>query len=208
MTIGDDGAPSERRETTTSNDKAQSPARRSGAIPVVFGIIAFILIAGGFYLYEDRNSEKEVASTQPKVATEGSQPAPAGPSPSPSEQVTPGSSPSSPPAAPPAPTQQSPSPPSSPPPDRAAQAPSPAEQPAAQSQPMRQQPTNLPESSETMSVRVGHANIRSAPRVGASVLVTTSKGARLKVLRHAGKWVQVEVDGRNGWINAKLLKSD
>jgi uncharacterized protein YgiM (DUF1202 family) len=32
-----------------------------------------------------------------------------------------------------------------------------------------------------------------------------AKGDKLKVLGRSGKWVEVETEGRSGWISGKLL---
>ena len=73
---------------------------------------------------------------------------------------------------------------------------------------MQQESTNLPDGGETMSVRVGRANVRSGPRLGTRVVATLPKGTKLKIIRHAGKWVEVEANGRDGWINVKMLAAD
>ena len=207
MTIGNDGnAPSRQGDRTTSEIRAHLAARRSRGMPILIGIVVLLLIAGGIYLYADRERDNEITGNNEPNQTAENKPAPAPqpPAPSPPSAATPPASqpPSAPePAAPERSAAQSA-------PNQTAQAPAPADPPAAQTQPMRQQSTNLPDASDTMSVRVASANIRSAPNLRARVVVTAHKGTKVKVLSHSGKWVQVETDGRNGWINSKMLGSE
>ena len=69
---------------------------------------------------------------------------------------------------------------------------------------MSQEPAALP-SSDDLFVQVGQANIRATANLRARVVTRAAKGDRLKVLGRSGKWVEVETQGRSGWINGKLL---
>ena len=48
-------------------------------------------------------------------------------------------------------------------------------------------------------------NIRSTPSTTGSILGTALKGARFKVAKRDGDWVQVEGDRVKGWINSQFL---
>ena len=48
-------------------------------------------------------------------------------------------------------------------------------------------------------------NIRSIPSTTGSILGTAGKGARFKVAKREGDWVQVESDRVTGWINSQFL---
>jgi hypothetical protein len=48
-------------------------------------------------------------------------------------------------------------------------------------------------------------NIRSTPSTTGNILGTAPKGARFKVAKRDGDWVQVESDRVKGWINSQFL---
>lgn len=199
MTIGNDGNAPPRQPEATFNAREHLP-RRSRTMPILIGIVVLLLIGTGVYLYADRDSDI-TGNNEPKQTAENT-PAPAAqpPTPSPSAQPPSGAQPPATPA-PAAPERSA----AQPAPNQIAQTPPPAEPQPAQPQPMQQQSTNLPEDANMMAVRVASANLRAAPSLRARVVVTTHKGDKMKVLSRSGKWVQVEADGRKGWINGKML---
>ena len=69
---------------------------------------------------------------------------------------------------------------------------------------MSQEPAALP-NSEELFVQVQQANIRAEASLRSRVLMRATKGDKLKVTGRSGKWVEVEKEGRGGWINGKLL---
>jgi SH3-like domain-containing protein len=70
---------------------------------------------------------------------------------------------------------------------------------------MSQEPAALP-NAEMISVQRSGVNIRAAPRRTARVVGSVTKGSRLKVVSRSGKWVEVETDGRSGWISRNMLR--
>ena len=69
---------------------------------------------------------------------------------------------------------------------------------------MSQEPAALP-GNEELYVQARQANIRASASLRARVVGRAAKGDKLKVIGSAGKWVEVETQGRRGWISGKLL---
>ena len=182
---------------------ADAPPRRGRTRALIAGgVVGLLVLAGILYAVVGRNGEApapqasgtregttvaKAPEPQP-AAPPAAQPSAPAPSPASSPQATPASSasataPQQPPAPAPAPAQT------------AQQAPA---------QPMSQEPAALP-NSEELFVQVQQANIRAAASLRSRVLMRATKGDKLKVIGRSGKWVEVEKEGRGGWINGKLL---
>ena len=56
-----------------------------------------------------------------------------------------------------------------------------------------------------MFVQKPSVKIRSEPGRRGRVVGSASKGQQFKVVGRAGSWVQVEGDGRKGWIGGRML---
>jgi uncharacterized protein YgiM (DUF1202 family) len=69
---------------------------------------------------------------------------------------------------------------------------------------MSQEPVALP-NSEELFVQARQANIRAAASSSARVVGRAAQGEKFKVIGRSGKWVEVETQGRNGWISGKVL---
>jgi uncharacterized protein YgiM (DUF1202 family) len=69
---------------------------------------------------------------------------------------------------------------------------------------MSQEPAALP-NSEELFVQARQANLRAAASLHARVVGHATRGDKLKVIGRTGKWVEVETQGRSGWISGKLL---
>jgi SH3-like domain-containing protein len=69
---------------------------------------------------------------------------------------------------------------------------------------MSQEPVALPNPG-TMVVQASRAKMRSAPNRTARVVGTAVKGNQVKVVGRSGTWLEIETEGRSGWINRKLL---
>ena len=54
---------------------------------------------------------------------------------------------------------------------------------------------------QALFVQARRANIRSEPGRGGRVIGTATKGSKVKVVGRSGKWVEVETDAGQGWIN-------
>lgn len=75
---------------------------------------------------------------------------------------------------------------------------------AAQPDPLRNQPASLP-ADEVMYVQKAGVNIRAEPGKQGRLVGSARKGDQFKVVGRSGTWVQVEGDGRKGWISGRLL---
>jgi hypothetical protein len=212
-----------RTQLTRAGDEGRAtPARRRFTPIVLGGFVVLILLAGAGYLF----TERDVGVPQPAdEQTTQSTSAPT-PTPQPSPQPPPHAQ-AAPPAPPAASSAATPAPPSAPAPSSAATpAPSSAAKaqeaisptgeaqpapgtpgervPPTASQSINQEPAALP-NADMKVVQATRANMRSAPRLRAPVLGTVAQGSQVRVIGRAGRWVQVETQGRTGWINAKLL---
>ena len=63
----------------------------------------------------------------------------------------------------------------------------------------------MPGDEQALFVQARRANIRSEPGRGGRVIGTATKGSKVKVVSRSGKWVEVETDAGEGWINGNLL---
>jgi hypothetical protein len=63
----------------------------------------------------------------------------------------------------------------------------------------------VPQNWGTAFVQRPSVNIRSTPSTTGSIVGTALKGARFKVAKRDGDWVQVESDRVKGWINSQFL---
>ena len=75
---------------------------------------------------------------------------------------------------------------------------------AAQPDPLRNQPASLP-ADDVVFVQKPRVNIRSAPGTHGRIVGSASEGDQFKVVGRSGTWVQVEGDGRKGWISGRLV---
>jgi len=99
-----------------------------------------------------------------------------------------------------------------PPPQAPAQAPAAASsapvesaaQPPRQADSLTNQPASLP-AEESVFVQKPRVNIRAEPDRRGRVVGSASKGQQFKVVGRSGTWVQVEGDGRKGWIGGRML---
>lgn len=87
----------------------------------------------------------------------------------------------------------------------AAPAPVAAPSEAAAAQPaMNQEPVALART-DMMTVRVSGASLRAEPKRRARVVAGAPRGSQVKVVRRSGDWVEVEAEGRHGWVSKKML---
>jgi uncharacterized protein YgiM (DUF1202 family) len=73
-----------------------------------------------------------------------------------------------------------------------------------QPDPLRNQPASLP-GDDVVYVQKPGVNIRAEPGKRGRVVGSAKKGDQFKVVGRTGSWVQVEGDGRKGWIGSRLL---
>jgi type IV secretory pathway VirB10-like protein len=175
--------------------RAAGSGRLSRTALAVGGLVVLAVLAGAIYQFTNRDAGVASQSADQQAAPNASVPAPA-PAPTPEPPAPPQTQASAPaaPATPPSKPQES----------TANTTPAEPARPAAGQQSMSQEPAALP-SADTKVIQATRANIRSAPRRRARVVGTVAKGAQVKVRSHSGRWVQIETDGRTGWVNAKLL---
>lgn len=205
----DKEAPAIKRESTVA-----PPRRGRSRALIAGGVVGLLVLAGIIYAIVERNGEAltpqasrtsdgttvaKAPEPQPAEPPPSAQPSAPAPAPAASAQAmatppAPSSSPQ-PTATPSAPATAQQQPPA-PPPAQTAQ------QPAAQ--PMSQEPAALP-NSEELFVQAGQANLRAAASLRARVVGHATRGDKLKVIGRSGKWVEVETQGRGGWISGKLL---
>ena len=76
--------------------------------------------------------------------------------------------------------------------------------PPRQPDPLQNQPASLP-AQESVFVQKPRVNIRSEPGRRGRVVGSASKGQQFKVVGRSGSWVQVEGDGRKGWIGGRMV---
>jgi cytoskeletal protein RodZ len=189
-----DGDGRTRVKQTGGGEGRAAASARWGHAPIALGWLALLLLLlGAGYLFTNRDAGVVSQPADKQATPSASVPAPTPPSPPQAQPSAQASAPAAP-ATPASKTQESKS------------SPTPAEPapPAARPQSMSQEPAALP-SADTKIIQATRANMRSAPRRTARVLGTVAKGAQVKVLGRSGRWVQIEADGRTGWVNAKLL---
>ena len=61
--------------------------------------------------------------------------------------------------------------------------------------------------SDVLYVQSSKAKIMKSPSFKSKVVVTAKKGQELTVVKKKGRWYEVKVDGKTGWVSGLLVSS-
>ena len=177
-------APGQRTRGLAMNIPALTAAQlRRQNLPVLSAAIAFFALLGAMVYFSSRQDEDMLTSGKPRgeASARASQPEATPPVAVAAAMAAPATAPA------------------------AATAPIAAPPEAAAAQPaMNQEPVALART-DMMTVRVSGASLRAEPKRRARVVADAPRGSQVKVVRRSGDWVEVEADGRHGWVSKKVL---